>query len=106
VDEILEGILSIEAEAKAIVSEARELAAMLKEQAEEDAEEMRSQARKEAGREAEALRDKMRQEVEKERARILSQAQEEPQRAAEMDHFEQAVDFVVAVISGQGEETM
>jgi vacuolar-type H+-ATPase subunit H len=106
VDDILEGILSIEAEAKAIVSEARELATMLKEQAQEEAEETRSRARQEATQEAEALHEQMRQEVEEERARILSQAKEEAQRAAEVEHTEQAIDFVVAVITGQGVEAV
>ncbi|MEJ2208136.1 MAG: hypothetical protein P8129_03765 [Anaerolineae bacterium] len=102
-DDILAGILSIEAEAKAIVSEARELSALLKEQAHHEAEESRTRARAEAESEAQALHERTQKEIEQERARILSQTDGEPQPAAERVHFQEAVDHVVTVISGREE---
>ena len=102
-EEILRRILSIEAEARAIVSEAQELATMLKEQTKGEVDEILAQAREEAKREAEALQEKARQEAEEERARILAQTQQELQRLEEKDNFASAVSYVVETICGQGE---
>jgi vacuolar-type H+-ATPase subunit H len=103
VEDILERILSIEAEAKAVVSEAQELATMLKEQAEEEAEEMRTKARGEAEARAAALHEEVRQEVEEARERILSRAGQQPRPVEELDHFQEAVDAVVDAILGRRE---
>jgi vacuolar-type H+-ATPase subunit H len=103
-DDILAGILSIEAEAKAIVSEARQLSTLLKEQAHHEAQEIRTGARTEAESEAQALHERTQKEIEQERARILSQTDGQPQPAAGMAHFQEAVDHVVAVVSGREEE--
>jgi len=102
-EEILKRILSIEAEAKATVSEAQEVATMLKEQSKREVDRILAQARKEAEREAKALRERIRQEAEEERARILSQADQELRRLEETGNFEKAVSYVVKVICGQGE---
>ena len=103
-EEILRRILSIEAEAKATVSEAQEVATMLKEQIKEEVDKILAQAREEAEREAKAMREKARQEAEKEREHILSQA-EESLRGLEEEarlNFGKAVSYVVEAICGQG----
>ena len=104
-EEILWRILSIEAEAKATVSEAQELAAMLKEQTKREVDKISAQAREEAEREAKAIRERVRQEAEEERERILSQAEENLRRLEEGArlNFAKAVSYVVEVICGQGE---
>jgi len=102
-DEILERILGIESEARAIVSEAQELATMLKEQAQEEAEQLFVRARERGEQEANALREQVRQEVEKEEARILSQTDQQPQPVEERDRFQEAVAYVVEGVSGQRE---
>jgi vacuolar-type H+-ATPase subunit H len=104
VDEILERILGIESEARAVVSEAQELATLLEAQAREEAEARRAHAREQAEQEADALREQVQKEVEKERAEILSEAEGEPQPVETMDHFEDAVDYIVEVVSGQRED--
>jgi vacuolar-type H+-ATPase subunit H len=103
VDEILERILNIESEARAIVSEAQELATMLKQQAEENARELRAQAREKAEQEARALHRQVEQEVEETRARILARAAEQPEEVQDQDRFAAAVSHIVELISGQRE---
>ena len=71
-EEILRRILSIEAEARAIVSEAQELATMLKEQTKGEVDEILAQAQEKAKREAEALEEKAREVERAERARRLA----------------------------------
>jgi vacuolar-type H+-ATPase subunit H len=102
-EETLEHILSIEAEAKTTVSEAQKAATMLKEQSEKEADQTLAQARQEAEKEAEALREKVRQEMEEEKARILSQTAQELRHLEEKANFEKAVNHVVKVLSGQEE---
>jgi vacuolar-type H+-ATPase subunit H len=102
-EETLERILSIEAEAKTTVSEAQKAAARLKEQSKKEADQTLAQARQEAEKEAEALREKVGQEAEEEKARILSQTAQELRHLEEKANFEQAVSHVVKVLSGQEE---
>jgi V/A-type H+-transporting ATPase subunit G/H len=102
-EETLERILSIEAEAKTTVSEAREAATTLREQSKREADQTLAEARQEAEKEAEALREKVHQEAEEEKERILSQTAQELQHLKEEANFEQAVDYVVKVLSGQEE---
>jgi vacuolar-type H+-ATPase subunit H len=102
-DEILERILGIESEARAIVSEAQELATMLKEQAQVEAEQRIAHAREEAQQEVAAMREQSQQEVEEKRARILSEIEQPSPPVEEMDHFEEAVHTIVKVVSGRRE---
>jgi vacuolar-type H+-ATPase subunit H len=103
VEDVLGRVLNIETEAKAIVSEAQELAVLLQQQAEREAEEMRVRARQEAESEADALRERAEQEVQKERARILSDADRRLEGVQDTDHLEEAVAYIVAAILGQEE---
>jgi vacuolar-type H+-ATPase subunit H len=106
VEDVLGRVLSIEAEAKAVVSEAQGLAVLLKQQATEEAEQIRLRARQEAEKEAEALREQEEREVQEERTRILARADQEPERVQDTEHFEQAVAYVVTAILGleEGQE--
>jgi vacuolar-type H+-ATPase subunit H len=103
VDEILERILNIESEARAIVSEAQELATMLKQQAEESASELRAEAREQAEQEAAALRRQVEQEVQAARTRILARVGGEPEVVQNDDRLAAAVSHVVERIVGQAE---
>jgi len=100
-EETLRAILSIEVEAKAIVNETREVVAMLKKQAKDEADRMLAQVRRKAEREAKALREKARQDAEEEKRRILMQTTQELQRLEQAGNLDEAVDYVVGVICGQ-----
>jgi vacuolar-type H+-ATPase subunit H len=103
VDDILANILNIEAEARAIVSEARELATMLEEEARDDAERTVAEARQQAEQEVAEMRAQARQEIEEQRARIRQEADGVPEQAGGTEHFDEAVDYVVDVIAGRRE---
>lgn len=99
--DILVDVLGIEAEAKAVVSEAQVLAAMLTSQAQAEAKERQAQSRLEAEAEARKLRDQAQLEIEQEQASIRAQGAEPPKPASELPGFEEAVAYVVDVIAGR-----
>lgn len=102
-EKILERILSIEAEAKATVSEAQEIATMLKGQSRTEVDEILAQALQKAAKEAGALQEKVRQETEEEKACILSQTTQGVRDLQVQGNFEKAVRRVVGLICGQEE---
>ncbi len=102
-EDILGRVLNIETEAKAVVSEAQGLVLLLQEQAKFEAEEMRARARQDAEKEAAALREQVEREVQEARTRILAQADQQSEHVQKMDHFAQAVAYVVAAVLGQEE---
>jgi vacuolar-type H+-ATPase subunit H len=79
------------------------LATLLIGEAQEEAHQIVDRGREKAEQQAEVLRQQARQEVEKERAHILSQTDQQPQPAEEIGHFEEAVGYIVDVVSGQRE---
>jgi vacuolar-type H+-ATPase subunit H len=101
--ETLDMVLGIEAQARAIVSEAQEMATMIRQQAKAEQERALAEARENAESEAKELIERAAQEAEEERQRILSQSGRERQELEEKGNFDKAVVYVVNVLSGKGD---
>ncbi len=107
--DILVNVLGIEAEAKAMVSEAQVLAMLLQSQAQAEAQELQAQARREAEEEARLLREQSQREIDEEQARILTAAPAPkplaPESPGDLPGFEEAVTYVVDVVAGRRESS-
>ncbi len=101
--EIIERILSIEADAEKIHDDARLQAAQLTEEAEQAASSLLARAQSESREKAKQMLADGKAEAEAERARILAQAEAEAQRMETIaaGHSDAAVAFVLDQVTGR-----
>lgn len=99
--DIINQILEIEQDMKAILVESRELAKQIRENADKEAQTLLDQARKKAEAEARQIVADAQEQIEQMRRRVMAEAEAEaeqlPQKAH--SHMDEAVSYVVAQVT-------